>query len=124
LELELHACLFDIIAQGDNREDTLHSIGGLLVQLSRASVQVRQQMGGYEVAPQAIDRLCRHERPEIKQGSIKLLKALGKDCPVNQRRFADLAQIAMAALQPPVENTRHDADSTMIVEEEEGEELS
>jgi hypothetical protein len=33
----------------------------------------------------------------IKQEGVKLLRALGKECPANQERFAELAKEALAA---------------------------
>jgi len=35
--------------------------------------------------------LCTSRNPQLKQDGIRLLRALGKDCPVNQERFKDLA---------------------------------
>ncbi|KAF2209622.1 hypothetical protein CERZMDRAFT_100404 [Cercospora zeae-maydis SCOH1-5] len=116
---ELHKDLIDIIALGGYDAafpDTLHSIAGLLIQLSRPSVEVREVIGSYGPASDAIARLCRHERPEIKQGGIKLVKALGRDCHANQRCFADLAGAAMAGLQPASGDHSGDTDSVMAVD--------
>ncbi|KAK3696175.1 hypothetical protein LTR37_018077 [Vermiconidia calcicola] len=52
--------------------ELLHSAAGLLVQLSRSSVEVREDI--------------------LQQDGIKLLRALGKDSVVNQQRFAELAR--------------------------------
>ncbi|GIZ45977.1 hypothetical protein CKM354_000912100 [Cercospora kikuchii] len=115
----LHKDLIDIIALGGYDAafpDTLHSIAGLLIQLSRPSLEAREAIGSYGPASDAIERLCRHERPEIKQGGIKLVKALGRDCHANQRRFADLAGVAMAGLQPSSGDHSGDTDSVMATD--------
>lgn len=102
LEAELHVSLLNMIALPTSiSPDALHSMAGLLVQLSRSSVDVRETIGRYPHSTAAIERLCRHEMPAIKQGGIKLVKALGKDCLENQRRFAELAGEAIAGLQQP-----------------------
>lgn len=116
LEYGLHESLFNVIVNSNVMPDGLHSIGGLLVQLARPSIAARERMGNCDLAPHAIERLVRHGKPEIKQGSIKLLKALGKDCPANQRRYADMAAVAMTALQPS-DSTRDAADSVVELEE-------
>ncbi|CAK1360519.1 unnamed protein product [Cercospora beticola] len=116
---EVHTDLIDIVALGGYDAafpDTLHSIAGLLIQLSRPSVDAREAIGSYGPASDAIERLCRHERPEIKQGGIKLVKALGRDCHANQRRFADLAGVAMAGLQPSSGDHSGDTDSVMATD--------
>ncbi|PPJ60516.1 hypothetical protein CBER1_03199 [Cercospora berteroae] len=116
---DLHKDLIDMIALGGydaSFPDTLHSIAGLLIQLSRPSVEAREAIGSYGPASDAMERLCRHERPEIKQGGIKLVKALGRDCHANQRRFADLAGVAMAGLQPSSGDHSGDTDSVMATD--------
>lgn len=75
--------------------DMLHSGAGLLVQLSRTSVDAREQIGGDSNAVAGLERLCRHQTPELKNDGIKLLKALSRDCSQNQQRFAALARDAL-----------------------------
>lgn len=97
----LHHSLFYIIVQNrhSNTVDALHAMQGLLIQLSRPSVQAREKVGSDELAREALEIMASHDRQEIKQGCIKLLKALGKDSPANQGRFTELARCTMAALR-------------------------
>lgn len=76
-------------------EDALHSAAGLLIQLTRPSAHVRELMGQDAHAESALTAMCEHKTPQIKQDGIRLLKALGRDCPPNQERFAALAEKAM-----------------------------
>jgi hypothetical protein len=86
-----------ILATGDEKEDAgvLHSLAGLLIQLSRPSALVREMIGGEAFARPALERLIRHEVSNVKQIGVKLLRALGKECPANQERFAELAKEAL-----------------------------
>lgn len=100
----LHEALLGTIALAQTREpsvDALFSIAGVLLYLARPSVLARRVVGECEFAPEALTRLCRHERQEIRHQSIKLLKALGKDCSENQSKYAELAREAMLSLQTP-----------------------
>lgn len=102
LEEELQAPLFRRIIQtggGKSGAPILHSICGLLIQLSRPSRKVREEIGAHEEAMPVLEILCRHEMTQIKQDSVKLLKALGKDCSRNQERFTDLAQEVLEAIR-------------------------
>lgn len=97
---EFHRPLLEMVVHiGSAKEDAgiLHSVAGLLIQLSRPSVDVRQIIGSDKLAPAALERLCRHEMSNIQQEGVKLLRALGKECPANQERFAALAKEAMFA---------------------------
>lgn len=97
---QLHRPLLEIIIHtGSAKEDAgvLHSVAGLLIQLSRPSVEARQIIGSDDLAPAALERLCRHEMSNIQQEGVKLLRALGRECPNNQERFAALAKEALVA---------------------------
>ena len=89
-----------------SEQDTelLHAAAGLLTQLSR-TVHVREVIGSDENARDVLEKLCRHQTPQLKQDGIKLLRALGRDCPANQERFADLGREVMQAAA--------EADATM-----------
>jgi hypothetical protein len=84
--------------------ELLHAAAGLLAQLSW-TLQVRIFIGRDENARAVLEKLCRHETPQLKQDGIKLLRALGRDCSTNQERFADLAREVM--------RTAAEADTTM-----------
>lgn len=80
--------------------DTLHSITGLLIQLSRPSIAIREEIGAYEYTAPAIRKLCGHAREEVRQGGVKLVKALGRECVENQRRFGEMvAEVARGMQQ-------------------------
>ncbi|KAK0854864.1 hypothetical protein LTS02_011311 [Friedmanniomyces endolithicus] len=91
---KIHAKLWHILAArtyADDDDDVAHSFAGFLVQLTRPSVEVREfQAEGVE-AEEALRVLCEHKTPQIRQDGIRLLRALGKECPVNQERFRGLA---------------------------------
>ncbi|KAF7185741.1 hypothetical protein HII31_12972, partial [Pseudocercospora fuligena] len=98
----LHESLLSVLAsasQATPSVEALHSIAGVLIQLSRPSLRARRVIGQAESALAAVEHLSRHERSEIRQDCVKLLKALGKDCRENQTRFGDLAQEVMLSLQ-------------------------
>ena len=94
---KLHVPLLKLLVVDDDDADFLHATTGLLVQLSRASVEVRTLIGSDKSTRPALQNLCRHEKPELKQDGIKLLRALGKDCSANQERFKELAKEVMLA---------------------------
>ncbi|KAK5118002.1 hypothetical protein LTR62_004046 [Meristemomyces frigidus] len=71
--------------------DVQHSIAGFLVQLSRPSAAVRDIIGQSEHAGTALSTLCASKVEPIRQDGMRLLRALGKDCAVNQERFGALA---------------------------------
>ncbi|SMQ48364.1 unnamed protein product [Zymoseptoria tritici ST99CH_3D7] len=99
-ELALHRpAMAAILAAGNSKEDAMavHSAAGLLIQLSRPSVRVREFIGGAGSSLSVLERLIRHELPGVKQEGVKLLRALGKDCPTNQQKFAELAKEVMLA---------------------------
>lgn len=87
-------------------DDIQHSAAGLLIQLTRPSPHVRELIGDDEKAETALRVMWQHKTPQIKQDGIKLLRALGKDCPVNQRRFDGLAaeMTVAGASDMPVRN--------------------
>ncbi|KXT05097.1 hypothetical protein AC578_7575 [Pseudocercospora eumusae] len=100
----LHESLLDVLASASQATpgvEALHSIAGVLIQLSRPSLRARRLIGQSASALAAIEHLSRHERSEIRQDCVKLLKALGKDCRENQIKFGDLAQEVMLSLQQP-----------------------
>ncbi|TKA74999.1 hypothetical protein B0A55_02641 [Friedmanniomyces simplex] len=94
MERRIHEKLWEILAAGDAADyddDVPHSFAGFLVQLTRPSVEVRERLASGAGAYEALTMLCEHKTPQIKQDGMRLLRALGKDCPVNQQRFWDLA---------------------------------
>lgn len=56
-------------------------------------------MGSDENAMPALQYLCHHEVPQIKEQGVKLLRALGRDCPENQDRFAELGKEVILDMQ-------------------------
>ena len=97
----LHAALWNIclIQRYNTDEEVLHSVAGLLVQLTRPSTHIRELIGSDKNAGASLTMLCKHKTPQIKQDGTRLLRALGKDCPHNQERFAELAESALASAQ-------------------------
>ena len=97
---ELHKPLWNSFAfqEQSNDEEIQHSVAGLLIQLTRPSRAVREIMGEDENAEIALRVMWQDGKPPVKQDAVKLLRALGKDCPGNQRRFESLAAEMM--LQP------------------------
>ena len=102
----LHEPVFEKMVSLEDAE-LLHAAAGVLIQLSRPT-NVREAIGSSAQARAALELLCRHETPQLKQDGIKLLRALGKDCASNQERFADLAREVM--------QTSSEADTDMIEE--------
>ncbi|KAK1074028.1 hypothetical protein LTR74_001274 [Friedmanniomyces endolithicus] len=91
---KIHAKLWHILAlrhYADDDDDVPHSFAGFLVQLTRPSVEVRECLAEGVEAEEALRVLCEHKTPQIRQDGIRLLRALGKECPVNQERFRELA---------------------------------
>jgi hypothetical protein len=97
----LHSAVLGIITSFQDIE-LLNAAAGLLIQLSRPP-SVREVIGRNEKAPIVLALLCTHETPQLKQVGIKLLRALGRDCPANQERFANLAREVMQS--SPAEDT-------------------
>ncbi|EME41640.1 hypothetical protein DOTSEDRAFT_55410 [Dothistroma septosporum NZE10] len=101
-EENFHGFVFAIVWNRDIfsvGKDLLHSAAGLLIQLTRPSVKARERIGKHPASMQVSERLCRHDVPQIRQDGLKLLKALGKECPANQDKFKDLAVEVMKSLQ-------------------------
>ncbi|KAK0262372.1 hypothetical protein LTR29_009867 [Friedmanniomyces endolithicus] len=91
---KIHAKLWHILAEpdyADDDDDVPHSFAGFLVQLTRPSVEVRECLAEGVEAQDALRVLCEHKTPQIRQDGTRLLRALGKECPVNQGRFRSLA---------------------------------
>ncbi|KAK5718752.1 hypothetical protein LTR15_008486 [Elasticomyces elasticus] len=112
LERGVHKKLWDMVANGGlmDDDDVLHSIAGFLIQLTRPSIKVRERMGyDNQWAEEALKILCQHATPEIRQDGIRLLRALGKDCPLNQQHFQPI--VTRAAIQNDT-----GADSPMQIE--------
>lgn len=97
----LHSAVLGMVTTFQDVE-LLNAAAGLLIQLSRAP-SVREIIGRNEKTPIVLALLCTHETPQLKQVGIKLLRALGRDCPANQERFANLAREVMQSSS--VENT-------------------
>ena len=89
----LHSAVLGIVTAFQDIE-LLNAAAGLLIQFTRAP-GVRQVIGKNEKAPIVLALLCTHQTPQLKQVGIKLLRALGRDCPANQERFANLAREVM-----------------------------
>ncbi|KAK0934722.1 hypothetical protein LTR29_013729 [Friedmanniomyces endolithicus] len=90
----IHARIWHILAtrnHADDDDDVPHSFAGFLVQLTRPSVEVREFLAQGVDAEEGLRVLCEHRTPQIRQDGIRLLRALGKNCPVNQERFRSLA---------------------------------
>ncbi|WPH02870.1 Hypothetical protein R9X50_00573800 [Acrodontium crateriforme] len=100
---KLHEPLWRLIAT-DESADLMHSAAGLLIQLTRPSTECQDEVGSVYDAHAALEQLCEHEKPQVKQDGIRLLKSLGKDCAVNQERFASLAKRAMETLSETAAN--------------------
>ena len=92
---QLQEAILGILSSSSDNE-LLHSEAGLLIQLSRPP-HAREIIGRDVMTRTALERLCRHETPEVKQAGVKLLRALGKECRANQERFADLANEVMSS---------------------------
>ncbi|KAI7295014.1 hypothetical protein KC352_g859, partial [Hortaea werneckii] len=76
------------------QEEAQHSALSLLIQLTRpSSPQVREILGTDANAEKALRLLWEGEgkNPGIPQGAVRLVRALGRECEVNQRRFEGLA---------------------------------
>ncbi|KAI7241966.1 hypothetical protein KC330_g337 [Hortaea werneckii] len=76
------------------QEEAQHSALSLLIQLTRpSSPQVREILGADANAEKALRVLWEGEgkNPGIPQGAVRLVRALGRECGVNQRRFEGLA---------------------------------
>jgi hypothetical protein len=102
----LHEPVFESMMSLQDIE-LLHAAAGLLIQLSRAT-EVREAIGSSAHTRVALELLCRHDTPQLKQDGIKLLRALGRNCASNHERFADLAR--------EVIQTSSQADTDMIEE--------
>lgn len=100
--LGIQSPVFEAIICDDDIE-MLHSAAGFLIQLTRPSTNVRQIIGEDANASAALSKLCAHGTPQVKQDGIKLLRALGKDCPTNQERFAELARQTVISGGPNTE---------------------
>lgn len=93
----IHKHLFTLMAVSGNA-DFLHSAAGLLIQLSRPSVEVREKIASDSNALIAIKRLGQHTMQELNQDSLMLMRALGKDAPATQERLKEVAGEVMASV--------------------------
>jgi len=96
-EAQLHKRLFTLMAVSDSA-DFLHSAAGLLIQLSRPSVEAREEIANDRNALDAIKRLGQHTMQELNQDALMLMRALGKDAPATQERLKELAGEVMASV--------------------------
>lgn len=94
---QIHERLFALMAESDSA-DFLHSAAGLLIQLSRPSVGIREEIASDSNALAAIKRLGQHTMQELNQDALLLMRALGKDSPVTQERLKELAGETMATV--------------------------
>ncbi|KAM0703478.1 hypothetical protein Q7P35_009417 [Cladosporium inversicolor] len=96
-EEQLHKRLFNLMAVSDSA-DFLHSAAGLLIQLSRPSIEAREEIASDSNALNAIKRLGQHTMQELNQDALMLMRALGKDAPATQERLKELAGEVMATV--------------------------
>ena len=96
-QAQLHKRLFTLMAVSDSA-DFLHSAAGLLIQLSRPSVEAREEIANDSNALDAIKRLGQHTMQELNQDALMLMRALGKDTPATQERLKELAGEVMATV--------------------------
>lgn len=96
-EWHVHKRLFALMANSDNA-DFLHSAAGLLIQLSRPSPEIREDIASDDNVLPALRRLGQHTMSELNQDALKLMRALGKDTPSVQERFKKLAGEVMATV--------------------------
>lgn len=92
-----HQRILTTMVATDNA-DFLHSAAGLLIQLSRPSPEIREQIANDSNAIAAVERLGKHVVQELNQDALKLMRALGKDTPAVQERFKELAGEVMASV--------------------------
>jgi hypothetical protein len=95
--VQLHKRLFSLMAVSNNA-DFLHSAAGLLIQLSRLSVEAREEIASDDNALAAIKGLGQHTMQELNQDALMLMRALGKDAPATQERLKELAGEVMASI--------------------------
>ena len=62
------------IMKGSEDVELLHSAAGLFVQLLRLFPELREIIGSSRDTQAVIERLCRHEMPQLKQDGIAILK--------------------------------------------------
>lgn len=96
-ESQMHKRLLALMAES-NSADFLHSAAGLLIQLSRPSVEAREEIANDSNALAAIKRLGQHTMQELNQDALMLMRALGKDAPATQERLKELAGEVMATV--------------------------
>ena len=96
-EAQLYKRLFTLMAVSDSA-DFLHSAAGLLIQLSRPSVEAREEIANDKNALEAIKRLGQHTMQQLNQDALVLMRALGKDAPATQERLKELAGEVMASV--------------------------
>nr|POE78614.1 hypothetical protein CFP56_62865 [Quercus suber] len=101
---DLYASLWSAISASENVE-LLHAAAGLLVQLSRISLNFREVVARDMNAVLALERLCRHATPPVKQDGAKLLRALAKESAANQAKFADLAKEVLQSMAEDAQTT-------------------
>lgn len=94
---QIHKRLFALMAVSDSA-DFMHSAAGLLIQLSRPSIQTREEIASDSNALVAIKRLGEHTMQELNQDALLLMRALGKDAPATQERLKELAGEVMATV--------------------------
>ena len=98
------------------QEEAQHSALSLLIQLTRPSPpQVREILGADANAEKALRVLWEGggegKNPGIPQGAVRLVRALGRECGVNQRRFEGLAgRMVERGLEEQQQQQRESAD--------------
>lgn len=90
-EVFLQGNVLQVVLISDD-SDVLYSAAGLLIQLTRLGSGVCEAVAYNNLAQVALEKLCRHRTPQVKQAGIKLLRALGKENRDIQERYSDLAR--------------------------------
>ncbi|KAK3050134.1 hypothetical protein LTR09_008523 [Extremus antarcticus] len=105
--------LHDALLRNMNRLDAelLHASAGVVLQLARPSVELRERIASSKWAEVMLEHLCRHENPQIQQDGMRLLRALGQTNAAIQTRFAELAREVVANASAGAEAA--DADTSM-----------
>ncbi|TKA21948.1 hypothetical protein B0A50_08644 [Salinomyces thailandicus] len=97
----------------EDAADVQHSIAGLLMVFARrVQTRVREVIGEDDLTSVALRGMWEAETPQLRQDCVALVRALGKDCPENQRRFEGLAAEMMAKAAEERSAANNGADMT------------
>ncbi|QIW95707.1 hypothetical protein AMS68_001225 [Peltaster fructicola] len=90
-ETTLASIVVDILSQPETSPDLLYAASGLLTMLCRPR-ETREVIGRLERVVPVVEKLCKHQVPQIRDAGVRLLKALGRDSQLNQERLAAAVQ--------------------------------